>query len=132
MSIGPVPLVEIDLLRRELEADDNRVVARRGSRRERDAQLEFVVDRCQLFVGELELTGEERPLDDVLRTISDGDEIAEISFRHAGTGPAALAKDGNRQIDGNARLVVFAARLHVIEAGHKNDIAEVASGPGLK
>src|SRR6266478_4109411 len=132
ISIDPVALVEIDLLRGELEAEDDRMVACRSGRRERDAELELVVDRRQLLVGKLELAGEERLVDDLLGAIGDGDEIRHVPLRRAGAGPTALAKEGNREIDGDARLVVFAAGLHVIDAGDENDIAEVAPGAVLK
>src|SRR5260221_950082 len=117
-SIGPVALVEIDLLRCELKADDDRVVARRGGRRERDAQLELVVDRRHVFVREIELTGEDRLVDDVLRAIGDGDEIGRICLRRAGAGPAALAEERGHPIARDAGLVGFSARLYVVDAGH--------------
>src|SRR6185369_212898 len=108
------------------------MVACRSGRREWDAELELVVDRRQLLVGKLERAGEERPVDDLLGAISDSDEIGHVALRRAGAGPTALAKEGNREIDGDARFVVLAAGLHVIDAGDKNDIAEVAPGAVLK
>src|SRR5258708_12496039 len=128
-SIGPVALVEIDLLRRELKADDDRVVARRGGRRERDAQLELVVDRRHIFVREIELTGEDRLVDDVLRAIGDGDEIGRICLRRAGAGPAPPAAERDHRIDGAAGRVLFPAPLHAIPPRHHTHIPTRTPGP---